>query len=270
MKPDLAVIPAAGKGTRMRPASRVVPKALLCVVDRPAIQYGVEEAARAGATEVIIVSDEDAALDIERHFTDEGVLPGLEDVKITVIVQTEALGLGHAVLAAREAVADRPFFCLLADNIVLPGTQILDTLAAASDGRSVVALRTLTDYYLDKYGVVIAGDWRDARSMEVLGAVEKPGKEAAPSTLGLIGRYLFTPEIFDDLAGAEPGVGGEYQLTDAIDSLGRRARCLGAIAESDLLDVGNPQDLLQASTLLGIAHPELGGTYQAFIRSLDP
>ncbi len=253
----------------MRPASRVVPKALLAVVDRPAVQYAVEEAARAGATEAVIVADLETAADIDRHFHEEGALPGLESVRVRVVVQEEALGLGHAVWTAREAVAGRPFFCLLADNIVLPNSQILSTLAASSDGRSVVALRTLTDEFLEKYGVVVPGEWIDGQALNVLGAVEKPGKAAAPSALGLIGRYLFTSEVFDELNDAEPGVGGEIQLTDAIDALGRKGRCIGAIAETDLLDVGTPGGLLEATTLLGRGHPELGEAYSAFLAGLD-
>ena len=115
---EVAVIPAAGRGTRMRPATRVVPKALITVIDRPAIQYAVEEAARAGATEAVIVVDLDAGHLIQQHFLVDDRLPGLEHVKVRPIVQEEPLGLGHAVLEAREVVHDRPFFCLLADNIV--------------------------------------------------------------------------------------------------------------------------------------------------------
>lgn len=268
MRPELAVIPAAGRGTRMRPASRVVPKALLAVVDRPAVQYAVEEAARAGVNESVIVADLAAASEIDRHFHEEGALPGLEEMRVRVVVQEDPLGLGHAVLTAREAVAGRSFFCLLADNIVLPADEILTTLANSSDGRSVVALRTLTDEYLERYGVVVPGEWIDATALNVLGAVEKPGKASAPSTLGLIGRYLFTPEVFDMLSDTKPGVGGEIQLTDAIDALGRAGSCIGAIADADLLDVGTPAGLLEATTLLGRSHPEYGPAYAEFLTRL--
>lgn len=249
----------------MRPASRVIPKALLAVVDRPAVQYAVEEAARAGVSEAIIVADLDAAQDIDRHFHEEGILPGLESVTVRVIVQEEALGLGHAVWTARDAVGKRPFFCLLADNIVLPQRQILDTLAQASDGRSVVALRNLTDEFLEKYGVVVPGERISDRALNVLGAVEKPGKAAAPSKLGLIGRYLFTHEVFSQLDEATPGVGGEIQLTDAIDKLGRAGLCVGAVADTDLLDVGNPAGLLEATHLLGRSHPLYRERYELFL-----
>ena len=128
----------------MRPATRVVPKALLTVVDRPAVQYVVEEAVRAGATEVILVVDLDAGHLVQQHFLQDGRLPGLESVKIRMVVQEEAFGLGHAVWETAEAVRDRPFFCLLADNIVRPGHDVLPALADAAQGGSAVCLRHLS------------------------------------------------------------------------------------------------------------------------------
>ncbi len=249
---EVAVIPAAGRGTRMRPATRVVPKALITVVDRPAIQYGVEEAARAGAKEVILVVDLDAGRLISDHFVVEGPLPGLEDVRIRLAVQEEALGLGHAVSVAEEMVAGRPFMCLLADNIVHPEQDVMTPMATLADahGSSVVCLRLLTDEFLSRYGVVSTND---TDPLEVRGAIEKPGPERAPSRLGLIGRYVFTPEIFVALRSISPGHGGELQLTDAIDHLGKMERCLGFVADDDLLDVGNPEGLLHASMILGTA-----------------
>ncbi len=236
----------------MRPATRVVPKALITVVDRPAIQYGVEEAARAGATEVILVVDLDAGRLISDHFVIEGPLPGLEDVRIRLAVQEEPLGLGHAVSVAEEMVAGRSFMCLLADNIVYPGQDVLTPMSrlAVEHDRSVVCLRSLSDEFLSRYGVVSTNG---TEPLEVTGAIEKPGPERAPSRLGLIGRYVFTPEIFSVLRTITPGHGGELQLTDAIDHLGKRDLCLGWVADGDLLDVGNPQGLLHASTVLGEA-----------------
>lgn len=252
MTVDVAVIPAAGRGTRMRPATRVVPKALITVVDRPAIQYAVEEAARAGATEAVIVVDLDAGHLVQQHFLSGGRLPGLEHVKIRPVVQEEALGLGHAVREAAEAVGDRSFFCLLADNIVRPGHDVLSSLEKAANGSSAVCLRRLEDAFLSRYGVIVPGSKEDDNStLDVAGAVEKPGVANAPSRLGLIGRYLFTPEIFDILARLKPGVGGEIQLTDAIDDLGRRGLCRGFVAAVDLLDVGTPEGLIEATAVLG-------------------
>lgn len=253
MSIDVAVIPAAGRGTRMRPATRVVPKALITVVDRPAIQYAVEEAARAGAKEAIVVVDLDAGYLIAQHFKLGGSLPGLENIRVRPVVQEEPLGLGHAVYEAQEMVGDRPFFCLLSDNIVRPGQDVLAEMAAGSnDGQvSVMCLRRLTDEFLSKYGVVVPASDVEDNYLDLAGAIEKPGVEEAPSRLGLVGRYLFTPEVFTILEKTAPGVGGEIQLTDAINELGARGRLRGFIAETDLLDTGTPQGLLQASKVLG-------------------
>lgn len=261
MSIDVAVIPAAGRGTRMRPATRVVPKALLTVVDRPAIQYAVEEAARAGAKEAIVVVDFDAGHLVAQHFTLEGALPGLEDIQLRPVVQEEPLGLGHAVSEAAHMVGDRPFFCLLFDNIVRPGGEVLASLESGSaDGSvSVMCLRQLSDEFLSRYGVVIPDSEIVDGYLDLAGAVEKPGVEAAPSRLGLVGRYLFTPEVFSILEKVSPGVGGEIQLTDAIHALGELRRLRGFVATKDLLDVGTPEGLLRASYELGIDRfgPEL-------------
>ena len=263
---DVAVIPAAGRGTRLRPATRVIPKALVPIVDRPAVQYAVEEAARAGATEAIVIVDPGVGSLVLEHFLGEGPLPGLAHMTITPVTQPEPLGLGHAVLIAKEAVGDRSFFCLLADNI--PRVDVIDKMAARFDETSMVSLRELNDDFLERYGVIVPGGWRSDSVVEVRGAVEKPGAAQAPSRLGLIGRYIFTPEIFETLDGLTPGWGGEVQLTDAIDALGRAGRCEGFVSENDLLDVGTPAGLLEASTVLGLAHGKLGGAYRRFLESV--
>jgi UTP--glucose-1-phosphate uridylyltransferase len=263
MSVEVAVIPAAGRGTRMRPATRVVPKALITVVDRPAVQYAVEEAARAGATEAIVVVDFDTGHLVAQHFSLDGPVPGLEEIRVRPVVQEEPLGLGHAVNEAAEMVAGRSFFCLLFDNIVRPGHDVLADLAQGSDdgATSVVCLRRLSDEFLSRYGVVIPASEESDGFLDLAGAVEKPGLEAAPSRLGLVGRYLFTPEIFSILDKTPPGVGGEIQLTDAIHELGQRGRLRGFVAYEDLLDVGTPEGLLQASYELGVHRygPELFG-----------
>ena len=238
----------------MRPATRVVPKALLTVVDRPAIQYAVEEAARAGAAEAVVVVDLDAGHLIAQHFKLDGELPGLEDIRVRPVVQEEPLGLGHAVYEAAEMVGDRAFFCLLSDNIVRPGCDLLLDLAEGShDGQvSVMCLREMDDDHLSKYGVVVPASEIEDRYLDLAGAVEKPGAKDAPSRLGLVGRYLFTPEVFSILEKTPPGVGGEIQLTDAINALGSAGRLRGYVAGEDLLDVGTPQGLLHATYQLGL------------------
>ncbi|MDH3606267.1 MAG: sugar phosphate nucleotidyltransferase [Acidimicrobiia bacterium] len=268
MELDVAVIPAAGRGTRMRPATRALPKAMLPIVDRPAVQWVVEEAARAGATDVFIIVDPGVGELIERHFNsqEEGPLPGLEHVAVRAIVQDVPRGLGDAVRTAAEAVGGRPFYTLLVDNLVYPGGDVLPGMAAASHGDSVVCLRELGTEYLARYGFIVPGEWRSEQVVEVLGAIEKPGVEAAPSKLGLIGRYLFTSAVFEALNDVEPGVGGEIQLTDAINAVGEAASCLGYVAANDLLDSGTPSGYLEASTILGAAHPDFGARYRAFVK----
>jgi UTP--glucose-1-phosphate uridylyltransferase len=253
----------------MLPATRGVPKALLPVVDRPAIQWVVEEGMRAGVEEFVVVVSPGVEDLLYSHFEGmEGLakLEGFSHIRLTWVVQEEALGLGHAVLRAREAVGERPFFCLLGDGLVIPGRDQLGHLAAASDGRSVVCLRPLSEEGLDRYGVAVVGDSLAPGVVELRGAVEKPGREKAPSRLGFVGRYLFTQEVFAALAGLSAGYGGEIQLTDAIAALGGEGRCLGWIADEDLLDVGNHAGYLEAITALGLWHPVLG---RAFRRHLE-
>jgi len=271
VKVEVAVIPAAGRGTRMRPATRSVPKALLPVVDRPVIQWVMEEAMRAGVGEFVVVVSPGVEDLLYSHFEGmEGLdgLKGFGGVGLTWVVQEQARGLGDAVLQARPAVDGRPFFCLLGDNLVVPGKDQLSHLADASDGRSVICLRPLSDQGLDRYGVAMVGESLAEGVVEVTGAVEKPGRAAAPSRLGFVGRYLFTAEIFDLLQGLAPGYGGEVQLTDAIAALGRAGRCLGWIADEDLLDVGDPAGYVEAITALGLWHPAVAGRYRRYLQDL--
>jgi len=271
MNIDVAVVPAAGRGSRMSPATRVVPKALLPLVDRPALQWVLEEAVACGARELVVVVSPGVDDLITSHFDGMGGLDriaGLEGVEITLVVQERTLGLGHAVLQARRAVDGRPFFCLLGDNIMPPTAPCLDALADASDGRSVMALRRMTPVETSAYGVAELGDWLGESVVEITGAAEKPGPDAAPSDLGFLGRYLFTEEIFELLAGLEPGYGDEIQLTDAIEALAHRGHCLGAVVDSAPLDVGNPASYLEATTVLGLTHAGTRDRYRSFLESL--
>ncbi|MCB2224453.1 MAG: NTP transferase domain-containing protein [Actinobacteria bacterium] len=271
MNVDVAVVPAAGRGTRMSPATRVVPKALLPLVDRPALQWVLEEAVAAGARQLIVVVSPGVDDLIFSHFEGMGGLDriaGLKDVEITWVVQPEPLGLGDAVLRARDAVGGRPFHCLLGDNIMPPGAGCLAAMAAASDGRSVMALRRMTPAETSSYGIASLGDWLADDVVEIEGAVEKPGPDAAPSDLGFLGRYTFTPDVFEHLAGLDPGFGGEIQLTDAIRALAVAGACLGKVVGSAPLDVGNPPSYIEATTILGLAHPPTAERYRAFVASL--
>jgi UTP--glucose-1-phosphate uridylyltransferase len=271
MNVDVAVIPAAGRGTRMMDATRVVPKALLPVVDRPALQWVLEEAVAAGVTELIVVVNPLVDDLIFSHFEGMGGLDRLQDLQgigISWVVQDEPLGLGHAVLQTRDLVAGRPFHCLLGDTIMPAGVPCLGPMAAASDGRSVMALRRMTPQETGAYGIAALGERLSDHVVEIVGAVEKPGPESAPSDLGFLGRYMFTAEVFDLLEDAEPGYGGEIQLTDAIEKLAADGRCLGAVVGSAPLDVGNPASYLEAITILGLQHPGTSERYRAFIESI--
>lgn len=251
----------------MRPATRALPKAMLPIVDRPAVQWVVEEAVRAGAREVFVIVDPGVGVLIERHFNsqEEGPLPGLEGVAVHAIVQDVPRGLGDAVRTAARDVGSRPFFTLLVDNLVYPDADVLPSMATAAAGGSVVCLRELGTEYLARYGFIKPGEWHSDQVVDVLGAIEKPGVEAAPSKLGLIGRYLFNAAVFDALDDVQPGVGGEIQLTDAINLIGEAGTCRGYVAADDLLDSGTPSGYLEASTVLGAAHPDFGARYRAFL-----
>lgn len=269
MKVDVALVPAAGRGTRMRPATNAIPKALLTVVDRPGIQWVVEEAVRAGVTEVIVVADPDGGAIIERHFAASRFLPGLEEIEVRSVIQSEAKGLGHAVLAGCEAIGERPFFVLLADDLIRPGDDILTHLAAAADpGVSVVYVRELPDEMLGVKGVIVPRSEVADHIVEVGGAVEKPGADRAPSNYGIHGRYVFMPEVFEHLERTQPGYAGEIQLTDAIDTLGKLGRCRAYVADVELLDVGNPLGYLHANMVLGALDPLYGEDFRSIVDHL--
>ncbi len=259
---DVAVIPAAGRGTRMRPATRTVPKPLIPVLEKPTIQYVVEEAVAAGATEVVFVLSDERILE---HFTMGAPLEGLEHVRFRYVIQDEALGLGHAILCAREAVGDRPFTCLLSDRFPLPGSTLLREMTEAYDGRMVLALEEVDPKLLFRYGIVDA-EHRSDGLWEVTGAVEKPQDPAdAPSNLALVGRYVFTPAIFDEIERSEPGAQGEIQVTDAIDALARREGALGVPCVEDHLDTGLPYGLAEATVAVALQREDIADELRSFL-----
>lgn len=269
MNVDVAVIPCAGAGTRMRPATRVVPKPLIPVIDRPVIQYVVEEAVEAGIVEIVLVVDQRPGDPVLSHFTVGEPISGLEGVTFTKVIQDAPRGLGDAVLCARHAVGDRPFLCMLSDMFPRPDRSYTPRLLAAFAGRAVLAVQEMPDEYLSRWGFVVTAGQRRDGIVEVIGAVEKPGADA-PSNLGLPGRYIFTPEIFELLAAQEPGHGGEIQLTDAIDTLAHRDGASGVIVGDDLFDTGIPAGLLEATAAVGLARPDLADQFRrALARMLD-
>lgn len=267
MKPVKKVVfPVNGLGTRFLPATKAMPKEMLPVVDKPLIQYAVEEAAAAGVTEMIFVTGRnkraiedhfDAYPELERELMEKGkneLLQIVRDivpagVKCIYIRQPVPLGLGHAVLCARPVVGDEPFAVMLADDLIdAPRSAIGQLVQARSQmgGGSVVAVQDVAPEDTKKYGIVSVDD--DAQNTSRLqGIVEKPEPSVAPSRLAVIGRYVFEPEIFDMLEGQEPGVGGEIQLTDGIAKLLRTSPCYANRYDGTRFDCGSKQGFLDAT-----------------------
>lgn len=281
MKVRKAVIPAAGFGTRFLPVTKAVPKELLLVVDKPAIQYVVEEAAAAGVEEVIfILSDNKEA--IGRYFTpapqleewlatqDKGeLLDGLARIvrhlQVTPVRQDQPLGLGHAVLCAREAVGNEPFMVMLPDDLGEAEIPLAAQLLRVYEkyGSGVVALERIPREETQRYGV-IQGQEREERIYEIHDLVEKPPPDTAPSNLAIIGRYILPPEIFPLLAEVQPGAGGEIQLTDALRELRKRAKLFGCEFIGRRHDAGTMPGLLETTLRLAMKKPQ----WQPRLRSL--
>jgi UTP--glucose-1-phosphate uridylyltransferase len=284
MKVRKAVIVAAGMGTRMLPASKVIPKEILPVVDKPAIQVVVEEAIASGIEEIIVVISPgrttviahfDSAPELERHLEERGKHDVLEMVRstnnparFTTAEQKEPLGLGHAVLQAREAVGDEPFAVMLPDDIFDSERPCLRQLldVAENEDAPVVALLKVARSEIPKYGIVVAKPVRP-RLYELSGMVEKPPIEKAPSDLAIMGRYVLTPDIFPLLADGKPGAGGEIQLTDALLELAQRRRLYGYEFEGVRYDLGDKAGFIAAQVGFGLKRPELADSLRAYLKS---
>jgi len=250
----------------MRPATRIVPKPLIPVIDRPVIQYVVEEAISAGVSEIVLVVDERPGDPVYSHFTDGEPIEGMEHLTFRRVVQADPLGLGHAVLQAAALVGDRPFLCMLSDMFPRPGRSYAHRLVEAFDGRTVLAVQPMGDEYLDRWGFVATdGEPDDDGVVQVTGAVEKPGADA-PSNLGIPGRYIFTADVFSRLASQEAGFGGEIQLTDAIHALAQDEGAVGVVVGDDLFDTGIPAGLLEATAAVGLSRSDLAPQFR---RALD-
>ena len=258
-----AVIPAAGLGTRFLPVTRSVPKELLPILDRPMLQYVVEEAAEAGITDVIVVTSpgkEGIAgyfrprPDLETRLSDdaqllEKVRSGADLADVSFVIQEEPLGLGHAVLVAREAVGDEPFAVILPDDIVDHSPGVLSQMMAAvagEDSAAAVAVERVPWELVHNYGVVDSEPSGQSRH-RVHGMVEKPSREMAPSNLSIVGRYLLPARVFDCLERTPPGARGEIQLTDGLALLMEDAPVYACEFEGTRYDGGNPMGLLRAS-----------------------
>ncbi len=282
-----AVFPAAGLGTRFLPATKAVPKEMLSLVDKPLIQYGVEECVAAGLSQSIIVTSRGKTT-IEDHF-DQGyeleqmlakrgkheLLAIAQQVakltQISYVRQAEALGLGHAVLCARELVGPEPFAVVLSDDVIDSVAPCVGQLAAvhAKYGASVIALMEVPRDMISSYGVVDADDLGD-NLYRIKSLVEKPKPEDAPSNLAIIGRYVLTPEIFHSLTQITPGAGGEIQLTDGMRHLLGTQPIYGLKFEGRRFDAGDKQGFLRATVEFGLKHPTLGASFRSFLRELKP
>ena len=282
-----AVIPAAGWGTRFLPATKAIPKEMLPLVDKPSIQWVVEEAVRAGVTDVCLVTSRnksaiedhfDRALDLEAILHDKGkheLLAVVRDVaslaKVTAVRQGEALGLGHAVGSARPFTRGEPFVVLLPDDVIHPASDLLSRMIAVHQefGGAVMALMEVCASNISAYGAASVSPLRDG-VVQIHGMVEKPAPEDAPSNLAVIGRYVLPADIIDEIDATPPGVGGEIQLTDAIARLSGQGRVHGVIldpAHQDIrYDVGLKLDYLRAAVELGAEHPELGADFVQYLR----
>lgn len=285
-----AVIPAAGFGTRFLPATKAVPKEMIPVVDRPGIQYVVEEAARAGVEEVMIVTSSgkgaledhfDRALELEAHLEKKGKSEELAEVRriadiarVHSVRQKEALGLGHAIATARSFVADEPFVVLYPDELIPPpemgGTDVLSEMVALYEetSASVILVQEVPIEEISAYGTIApAGDVADGR-VKVEKMVEKPSPDEAPSNLASRGRHVLTPEVFDALDRIGPGVGGEIQLADAIDMLAREGEVYAHVYDGPIYDVGRKLDFLKATVELALRRDDLNEEFRAFLSSL--
>jgi UTP--glucose-1-phosphate uridylyltransferase len=285
-----AVIPAAGFGTRLLPATKAVPKEMLPVVDKPVIQYVVEEALASGITHLILVvsAGKDALRQhlanderLERFLADSGkqqFIHRVHDIaanaSVEYVVQPEQRGLGDAVATAREAVGDQPFAVLLGDTIIVPDegqpaglAQLIDV--HATTGGSVVSARTVPPQWTRRYGIVdgVADDDK-GRLLRLARLVEKPEPEQAPTNWAIAGRYVFTPTIFDELARTAAGKGGEIQLTDAMNALAGREPMHALLWRANRYDVGNALDYLTCIVELGLADSRLGEALAEHLRRL--
>ena len=281
-----AVFPVAGRGTRFLPATKASPKEMLPIVDKPLIQYAVEEAVAAGATKLVFVTGSSKRA-IEDHFdTDAELEAALEasskndllesihnlipkGVSCIYIRQGEPLGLGHAVLCARPAVGDEPFFVHLADDLISSQTPCLQQMADdyQTHGASMVAVEEVPRENTSSYGIVGLED-DGSRSQRIHSIVEKPAPEDAPSNKAVVGRYLLAPEVFDKLEQTGRGAGGEIQLTDAIADLLAEQPVHAFAFEGDRYDCGSKLGYLQATVAYGLQHERLGADFRRHLQSL--
>jgi UTP--glucose-1-phosphate uridylyltransferase len=277
-----AVFPVAGLGTRLLPATKAIPKEMLTIVDRPLIQYAVDEAREAGIEEMIFVTGRgksalvdyfDVAFELEKTMQKAGKsLTPLEPSnarfgEIVTVRQQKPLGLGHAVWCARDIVGDEPFAVLLPDDLMVPG--VLKQMIAAYEvhGGNILLTEEVPKERTASYGVITPGEAKTG-AIEVTGLVEKPKPEAAPSNLAVIGRYILQPEVMTILDAQEPGAGGEIQLTDAMARLIGTQPFHAVTSESARHDCGDKAGFVRANLALGMADADVGPKLREYLTSL--
>ena len=285
-----AVLPVAGLGTRFLPATKAQPKEMLPVVDKPLIQYAVEECIASGIDYIIFVTGRkktaiedhfDSAPELERFLEEHGKPQQARMVReisggahFSYTRQSEALGLGHAVLTARELVGDEPFAVLLGDVIMdseVPETRALKEIYEAT-GRGAITVQEIPRERIHLYGVADAATEKHpqfgADVRRVTDLVEKPAAEKAPSNLGVSGRYVLPPEIFDYLETTKPGAGGEIQLTDALRTLAQERGLLAHVFHGECYDAGDKLGFLKATVEIALKNPQLGGDFRSYLRGM--
>lgn len=290
MKVRKAVFPAAGMGTRFLPATKVIPKEMLPVVDKPIIQYGVEEAIASGCDEIIIVTGRgkvamedhfDISFELEYALAKRNKSILLESTQqvarmahVSTVRQKEPLGLGHAVLMAKRLVGNEPFGVLLPDDLVdSPGNPCLKQLIEVFEEKhaSVIATQIVEGQAISAYGVLdakpVAGF--NGRLYEITDMVEKPKFEEAPSNLAIIGRYVLTPRIFEMIETIKPGAGGELQLTDAMKKLLQHEKIYGFVFEGKRHDAGDKLGFLKATVEYALQREDLGPAFKQYLLGLD-
>ena len=281
-----AVFPVAGMGTRFLPVTKASPKEMLPIVDKPLIQYAVEEAAAAGITDMIFITGRnkraiedhfDKAYELEAELEARGkqeLLTAVREVtpksvNCIYIRQSEALGLGHAVLCARPVVGEEPFAVILADDLIDGDPPVMRQMSEIFEAQqcSVLGVQEVARDQTRSYGIVKTEPWGKATEI-IRGIVEKPKPEDAPSNLAVIGRYILSPRVFDHLQQITPGSGGEIQLTDGIASLLREERVLAYRFTGTRYDCGSKLGYLQATVVFGQRHPEVGADFRGYLDAL--
>ena len=286
-----AVFPVAGLGTRFLPATKASPKEMLPVVDKPLIQYAVEEAYAAGIRHMIFVTGRskraiedhfDTAYELENELENAGKHEMLalvhsiapDDMNCLFVRQPRSLGLGHAVLCAEPLVGNEPFAVLLADDLMVgdnggPGVMAQMAAAFSKQGRSLLAVQEVPQDHTRRYGIV-KGEAAGGALVRIDQIVEKPAPEVAPSRMGVAGRYVLTPRIFEEIRNQPRGVGGEIQLTDAIARLMQHETVYAYQYAGKRYDCGSKEGFLEATVELALQHPQVGAAFREYLKTLAP